>query len=306
MTSALTPTLTDALPLAQTQSALVLPRLALAGCVRCVLMRNSVGLVLTDAQRLTYWAATPLCSLQWVFEGDGEQLPFPADAAHPASVSPIPGRLLLAGPQTLPTLSRTAPGGINAMLLLFLPEAFAAMTGVLPGAHLNRVVDAATALPPHWLAACEQALELGATDRALAWAHMERFIEGEWRQSPVQAVQAAQGRQRYADWAEALMLRAATSGVGRSLRQLERRIKASAGQSLRELRGVGRAERAYFDAMAQHGTNGLAIADVAATQGYADQAHLTRAVRRVSGFPPQELMRRIATQEAFWPYRLWQ
>jgi AraC-like DNA-binding protein len=39
--------------------------------------------------------------------------------------------------------------------------------------------------------------------------------------------------------------------------------------------------------------------------GYTDQAHLCRETRRVTGFSPEELRRRIDEEEAFWPYRIW-
>lgn len=42
-----------------------------------------------------------------------------------------------------------------------------------------------------------------------------------------------------------------------------------------------------------------------ADTGYADQSHLSRETRRITGFPPGELRRRIIEDESFWVYRIW-
>ena len=46
--------------------------------------------------------------------------------------------------------------------------------------------------------------------------------------------------------------------------------------------------------------------DVAQASGYADQSHLCRETRRITGFTPDDLYRRIAEEESFWSYRVWQ
>jgi AraC-like DNA-binding protein len=99
--------------------------------------------------------------------------------------------------------------------------------------------------------------------------------------------------------------RAATSGPGRSLRQLERRIKRHTGLPMRELRVLSRAEQAFFEARSAQDQARLSWTDVASDVGYADQSHLCRETRRVTGFTPEDLRRRIAEDEAFWAYRLW-
>ena len=111
----------------------------------------------------------------------------------------------------------------------------------------------------------------------------------------------------YQDWAQALALRAATSLPGRSLRQVERRIKQWAGLPMRELRGFGRAEQAFFKGL-EGRESGIKPhwAELAESSGYADQSHMCRETRRITGFTPDNLYRRIAEDEAFWSYRLWQ
>ena len=107
------------------------------------------------------------------------------------------------------------------------------------------------------------------------------------------------------DWYEGLMLRAATSGLGRSARQMERRIKQWTGQPLRELSGISRSEQAFFQTLLAFEQGELNWAELANEMGYTDQSHLCRQTRRLTGFPPDELRRRIAQDEGFWLYRLW-
>ena len=59
-------------------------------------------------------------------------------------------------------------------------------------------------------------------------------------------------------------MRAASSGAGRSLRQAERRIKGWTGLPMRELRGLGRAEQAFFRTLAHDGDDPVRWTDVAA------------------------------------------
>ena len=45
--------------------------------------------------------------------------------------------------------------------------------------------------------------------------------------------------------------------------------------------------------------------DVAIDSGCADQAHLCREIRRITGLSPQALRHALRTQEGFWIYRAW-
>lgn len=68
--------------------------------------------------------------------------------------------------------------------------------------------------------------------------------------------------------------------------------------------GIRRAEQAFFRALVE-GERPVNWADVALDTGYADPSNLCRETRRVTGFAPAELRRRIAEEEAFWIYRMW-
>lgn len=40
-------------------------------------------------------------------------------------------------------------------------------------------------------------------------------------------------------------------------------------------------------------------------EGFADQAHLSRTTRRMTGFSPTDFAQRYVEGESFWMYRLW-
>jgi len=278
-----------------TATRLWLPPLTLAGCVRAVMLRDTRGRELSAVQRENYFPATPLVSLFWWAEGSSEWLETPGFSAPPPDRQFAP--VQFGGPFTLPTHTRN-PGGMCAFKLLMLPDAFTALTGIALDRHVNRVVDPRELLPPDWRDWAE-AMSAAADDDARL-ALLETFLVPRW-----QALGARQPGHRYAAWTEALAVRAATSAAGRSLRQLERRIKAWAGLPLRELRAVSRAESAFYAVAAAEGEPGFNWADIAAGADYADQSHLCRETRRLTGFSPEELRRRMQTEEAFWAYRLW-
>jgi len=84
-----------------------------------------------------------------------------------------------------------------------------------------------------------------------------------------------------------------------------RRIKAWAGQPLRSLRRLSRVEQSVVEARVAGEIGPVPWAQVAASGGFADQAHLCREVREVTGHSPAELARKTHTDESYWVYRIW-
>jgi AraC-like DNA-binding protein len=278
-----------------------LPRASLATCIRTVLARSTLGVVLSDEQRLSYFPASPLCGISWLFEGEGELLPFstrPERNAQPLQDFPP---VWLHGPSTLPRVTRS-PGPAHGMMLLLMPDALHKLTGIELQHLVDRFVEVDKVLPASWITMCENVLTQSDDDARVEV--IQNFLEPLWREvRPVLPLQL----HRYQDWAHALAMRAATSTPGRSLRQVERRIKQWAGLPMRELRGFGRAEQAFFQTLEAAEVRGKPHwAEMAEAGGYADQSHLCREVRRITGFSPDDLYRRIAQDECFWSYRLWQ
>jgi AraC-like DNA-binding protein len=184
--------------------------------------------------------------------------------------------------------------------MLIMPDALHALTGFQPAGLVDRSCDAADVFCSEWLAMLNAVFEEpNLADRVRL---IEDFLETRWRAEPADRWRTAR---TYRDWAEGLALRAVVSGVGRSVRQTNRRIRSWAGLPLASVMGMSRAERALIDAQIAHAHGRVKWADVAADAGYADQPHLCREVRRVTGLSPQQLLDSIESDECFWIYRLW-
>ncbi len=287
-------------PLSDAVARLWPPRVHLAGCTRGVMARDTRAVTLQAEQRFSHYPATPMCTINWWFSGEVEMLALGAPAALDSPRSPAPSRIAFGGPFTVPSIS-WSPGPVHGMMLLLLPDAVHHLMGVDPNDWMNRLVDIGDVLPPDWLEMCALVAVEPDDDRRVDL--IEDFLAPRW-----QAVQPqrALGLHRYAEWSEGLALRAALSQTGRSLRQVERRIRRWAGQPLRELKGFGRAERAFFEMMASEDARRPAWSALALDAGYSDQSHLCRVSRRITGCSPQELWDRIEHDEGFWPYRIWQ
>ncbi|MFB6892701.1 DUF6597 domain-containing transcriptional factor [Kitasatospora sp. NPDC056327] len=96
---------------------------------------------------------------------------------------------------------------------------------------------------------------------------------------------------------EAVRLPELASGLGLSERQLRRRVTDAVGYPPKTLQAVLRFQRALAGARSGGGGEGgvggrPGLAEVAVRAGYADQAHLTREVRRWAGVPPTVLLGR--------------
>ncbi|MFN7573257.1 MAG: helix-turn-helix domain-containing protein [Betaproteobacteria bacterium] len=273
-----------------------LPGLRLSGCLRAGILCDTGDWVPIGRAWHNYFPATPLVSLIWWLRGRSQRVVEPGFAfEHPG---PFPGEVSFVGPLTLPSQSNGS-GPAHLIHLLFAADAWQALTGSDPGTYVNRAVDAREVLPADWRP-WAQAVCDAADDRARL-ALIEAFLAARWQ--PLWQAHDAHWRRR--EWLRALAWRAATTRAGRSLRQIERRVKSWAGLPLRELRAMARTEEAFFAARAAAAEGDLRWADLAAATGYADQSHLTRETKRMSGFAPAELARRIREDEGFWVYRLW-
>ncbi|MBN8504295.1 MAG: AraC family transcriptional regulator [Burkholderiales bacterium] len=268
-----------------------LPPLSLAGCLRAGLLRDTRA---CDTPPLdNHWPASPYVTIYLFMQGQGRWMEAPGFLPRPPDFALQP--LMVGGPFAGPVRTLN-DGAVHGLMLSFLPDAFAALTGLPPEALRNRCEPATARLPADWLDWLQRLQQMADDDARLA--EVECFLSPRWQA----LAWTRPAGQRFSDWTEALAVRAAGSASGRSLRQFERRVKAWAGVPLRELRGASRAENAFLQAVA---AGGPAWSELALDQGYADQSHLCRETRRLTGFSPSDLRRRIDTDESFWAYRVW-
>lgn len=281
------------------RSNLWLPRASLSSLVRAVVSRDTRGVPLAARDRYNHFPASPVCSITWYFSGEVDMV-LPGYGAHEDSPRErVTTRIIVTGPFTRPVLTSN-PGEIHGMMLMLLPDAVAHLTGIEPAALVNQVVPAEQVLDGEWMAMC-RAVDAEPDDEAKVQL-IDQFLDPLWKaRRPASSLPA----RLYGDWSQNLAMRAATSGLGKSLRQVERRIKQWSGQPLRELRGVSRSEQVFFDALVAQRSGSVNWSEVADKNGYSDQSHLCRQTLKITGFPPEELRRRIFEDESFWVYRLW-
>lgn len=283
----------SALSPAPSNARLLLPRAALAGCVRAYVVRNTVEVPLTDpAQRLNRFPATPLCSVSFYIEGEAELVEPPLGTVRPFV------RALVMGPQTRPLVTYN-PGPVLVFSVIFPPQSMQALAGCDMSAWVDQILDVRLVLPPEWSTMAEAVLAAPSDEARIAV--VEDFLEPRW-----QAIRAADGALAQAgDWLQHLAMQAATAGIGRGVRNVERRIKAWAGLPMRRLRRMQRSEESFFRARDAVESGSVSWAELAARAGYADQAHFCRETREITGHTPAELARVSDDDESYWIYRLW-
>lgn len=282
-------------PLPPTVARLVPPRVALASCIRGFMLRSTLDVPLDPAQRLNRFPATPFCAITWMIKGSGELVepPVPGAVAHE-------GAAVFSGPRTRPCTTGN-PGPVHTLTVLFFADAFHALTGLDMAAQLDSMVQADAVLGDAWRGA--SAAVLSAADDASRIAAFEDWLEPRWRavRGGVDAASWSPAR----DWVQALAVRAAASGAGRSARMAERRVRTWAGHPLRTLRRLARVEQSLLAARDEHQAGSMSLSDVALRGGYSDQAHLSREARELIGSSPREIIRLAQTDESYWPYRIW-
>ncbi|MGO9081436.1 MAG: helix-turn-helix domain-containing protein [Streptosporangiaceae bacterium] len=197
--------------------------------------------------------------------------------------------LFVAGPDTGPVAAPPQPGGLFAGLrfrpgrapgYLGVPAAAltdqrVALAGLWGEGAARRLAGQLSAAPDPGAAAA--VLAAAAADRQPAAGSGDPLVGGllSWlRREP----------------ASAGVVGAASRALGAGERQLHRRCCAAVGYGPKMLERVLRFRRAQRLA-----EQGAGLAAVAAAAGYADQAHLARDCRRLSGLAPSDLFKTAGT-----------
>ncbi|MGV8870317.1 MAG: helix-turn-helix domain-containing protein [Janthinobacterium svalbardensis] len=274
---------------------LIAPRTALASCVRAILVRDTTRCApLPPAQRLNRFPAAPMCSIIWTVAGDVE-------AAAPGLSLPdvrMPPALF-GGPRSYPLVSYN-PGPVHSFVVMLYPAALHALTGVSMDGLLDQFRPLDALFDADWLALSDAVL--AAPDDEARIGLVEAFLAPRWQVARKGSDVSAGAVQ---DWVRRLGVQAASTGLARSARHIERRIKAWAGQPMRTLRRMRRAEQLFLDERGAILQGKVSWSDIAASGGYADQAHFCRETREITGLSPTELARAIRDDESYWIYRIW-
>ena len=280
---------------ARPKAELLRPPRLLASCVYGAFVRDTRHCDRPLSVRLNHFAASPVCAITWCFDGSfsllgqdgsGQDIQTPFDA------------VVFSGPQTGPRTS-VNHGPVCAMTLAIYPDAFRKLTGVDVTSYVDRTVSVGEVLSGEFLDAVTSILAVG--DAGTGFEAMIGFLQARWQKyraaNPVVF-------NSISDWASSVITHAPKVGMGRSIRQVERRIKDWTGQSRRDLEFFKRNEKSFILAGKALQEGELNSADVALQSGFSDQSHLGRNIKRQTGHSPKDLLWHIENDEAYWSYRL--
>ncbi|WP_186426057.1 helix-turn-helix domain-containing protein [Cupriavidus metallidurans] len=273
---------------------------SLHGAIAAIVCRDTRGFPLTDAQRLTRVPASPLVCLSW-FPDPGTGLV--ERSSNGPLWRPIGATVTVSGSQSSPLTSWAPTTGRGGMVCFTADAAKALFDLDLTAIH-DRFRCAREVLGDGWRPLIESLSD--AESDAETLAALEQHLAPRWLALQHRSSTLASLRQTGRRWVERLALQAREWQRTSSPRQVERRIKAYSGRSLREWQAIVRTEGAFFTARDRYEAGqpfdwpGLAL-----EEGFADQAHLVRTTKRITGFSPTEFAQRFVEDESFWLYRLW-
>ena len=272
---------------------------SLQGALVALVGRDTRALALDSAQRLTHFPASPLVTMSWFHDaGVGLVTQGPQGPAW----EPFAGRVMVSGTHAHPAVS-WAPTTDMGFVACFNADAAQALFGLDLTAIQDRFVPSEQVIgkefDPLWKA-------LLAADAADVVAVFESQLARRWQALHGHASNRPSLQQLGRHWVERLAWQASQWGRVHSPRHVERRIKSFSGRSLREWQSLVRTEGLFFAARERHAA-GLPFdwATLALDEGFTDQAHMIRTVRRITGFSPTEFAQRFSDDESFWMYRLW-
>lgn len=265
---------------------LILPPRPLASCISGCIVRDTRGTVMSDADRISYFPASPLFTVTLTLSGQLHTVSEILGLEDLRKQPSAPNRLVLP-PQDRPQMGWSA-GPVLALTIAFFPDAWRRLSGSFD------------ATPPERILGALSLLETAPLETAWPkfWAEMSR-VWGENDNSDSSANWA--GSDRIKDWTYHLTNRLAQTGAGRGLRSAQRRLLKWTGLNRQTLEFFAKVEEVHRLTTGEPTTT---PADLAAQAGYADQSHMGRALKRATGFSTVRLNQRIATEEPFWCYRL--
>ncbi|MEP2979186.1 MAG: helix-turn-helix domain-containing protein [Lentilitoribacter sp.] len=270
------------------KSSLLRPPKNLSSCIAAGVLRDTRGSHLRSADRYNYFPANPLVAISFVMEGALQTFDFTDEAFDLNSALPMP-RFSKIVSTNHPVMS-WGEADIFAITISFYPDAWAKLCATIGEEellnHLHNMflsLDAAQHQDGFWSKICETILPLWQKSR-------ENNKLPDWV-----------GSDRLSDWSHFLLARLMTSETGKSLRTIERRFKYWTGISKRQINHYASIETLH-DLVTNNPD--LPLAELALTSGYADQSHMGREVKRVTGFSPAKINYLIKTAEPFWCYRL--
>jgi AraC-like DNA-binding protein len=256
-----------------------------------LIVRDTRGCELDAHEQLNRFPANPYCCITWMLAGQVELVAHGDETRSQL----LPARYVH-GCQSRPTVSRNL-GERHSFCAVFYPDAFHALFGVDLAAIQDALVDASQVLPDHGLRLLDAVADAADDDERrrlvedFLAAHATVLRSTPWTRLRRMGVNIG--------------LRLAGSLLGVGPRQVQRLARREGGLSVPTLSRLWRGERSMREARRLI-ASGQPIdwAAHALEAGYADQSHLVRDCKEISGRTPTQIAREAPRDEADWIYRL--
>ena len=256
-----------------------------------LIVRDTRGCELEAHEQLNRFPANPYCCITWMLQGHVELI-----AQGDSARGEVLPRHFVHGCQTRPCVSRNE-GERHSFCAVFYPDAFRALFGVDLATIQDAFVDAAQVLPERGRRFVEAvAHATGDAERrqvvdTFMSAHATALGTSPWMKLRRLGVNIG--------------LRVAGQLLGVGPRQAQRLARREGGMNVPGLSRLWRGERSLRqvrEALDRGEVVDWAVHAVEA--GYADQSHLVRDCKEISGRTPTQITQQARHEEADWVYRL--
>jgi AraC-like DNA-binding protein len=272
---------------------------SLQGALVALVGRDTSKLPLNSAQRLSHFPASPLVTISWYRDIDAGLV---ERSKNGPCWQPFGAPVVISGSQSRPTVS-WAPGTGCGYIACFNADAAQALFELDLASIQDRFLPVGQVISDKW-APLWHAL-LSSRDADLLTV-LESHLARRWQALQGRASAQASLRQLGRHWVERLAWQAQEWRRAHGPRHVDRRIKSFSGRSLREWQSLVRTEGLFFAARDRYDAGQpFDWAGLAQDEGFADQAHMSRVAKRITGFSPSEFAQRFIEDESFWMYRLW-
>jgi AraC-like DNA-binding protein len=252
--------------------------------------RNTVGCELQGKERENKFPATPFISISWFLMGAVELVS--GNVRAPKGALP---QCLINGNQG-PIVSRNL-GDLLYFGISMYPDAFTAAFGVSPGDVEDQLLNAYEVLPPHAQPMLDAIMSAPSDEDRISI--FEAFLEDRVKGFRI----SLWNRALRAGSRISVQLMSGLLRVGQ--RQTIRVTQSTLGVKVSDLKRFARGEVAFNEANDRiKASEQVSLADIAAQAGYADQAHLSRDCKAVTGRTPSEFIRQYQEEESDWVYRI--
>lgn len=259
--------------------------------VAMYVMRDTRGCALSAIDSINHFPATPFICITWMLEGELHLL----KQGEKKCDQRLP-KICVIGCQSRHGVSMNV-GDRSSFMVVFFSDAFHALFGLDLSTLQDSFIDATQSLND------EGAQLIDAVAKGDLHEQRVQLIEQFLAQHAAALALSPWPRLRRLSRNLSLRIASALLGVGE--RQAQRRARREACMSLLSLSRLWRAKRSY-SAVKLKLEQGEALhwAQHANDQAYADQSHLVKECKELTGKSPQQLVETVKKNENHWMYRL--